>query len=84
MPAVEALAMGKPTLTSDLPVLREVTLGLAQYLADPTDVGAMAESIATILDRPAQYTPPAARVAEMQHAFSPRTIAGRYLKALID
>ena len=40
MPAVESLAMGKPTLTSGLPVLREVTLELAQYLDDPTDVGA--------------------------------------------
>src|SRR5262249_52377822 len=35
MPAVEALAMGAPTLVSDLPVLREVTLNAAHYIADP-------------------------------------------------
>ena len=84
MPAVESLAMGKPTLVSGLPVLREITLGLAQYLDDPTDVGAMGEAIAEMLDHPEQYRPPDDRIDDVRHAFSPRTIAQRYIEVLTD
>jgi glycosyltransferase involved in cell wall biosynthesis len=84
MPAVESLAMGKPTLVSGLPVLREVTLGAAHYIDDPTDVEAMAERIAAVLDRPAQFQPPPELVERVRESFSPREIARRYLKVLTD
>jgi len=82
MPAVESLAMGKPTLTSDLPVLREVTLGLAQYLEDPTNVAAMSDVICTMLDHPGHYRPAVDRVEQVRHAFAPLTIARRYVDVL--
>ena len=84
MPAVESLAMGKPTLTSGLPVLREVTLELAQYLDDPTDVGAMADAIIAMLDCPEQYRPRQADVDRVRREFAPHTIARRYLDILTN
>ncbi len=57
MPAVESLAMGKPTLVSGLPVLGEVTFNSAAYLDDPEDVNAMAEAIVAILRSPSRYQP---------------------------
>jgi glycosyltransferase involved in cell wall biosynthesis len=82
MPAVESLAMGKPTLVSGLPVLREVTLGSAHYIDDPTNVEAMAESIGAILDRPADFQPTQELVARVHERFSPREIARQYLRVL--
>jgi glycosyltransferase involved in cell wall biosynthesis len=82
MPAVESLAMGKPTLVSGLPVLREVTLGAAHYIDDPTNVEAMAESIVTILDRPRDFQPTQELVDRVRQRFSPREIARRYLQVL--
>jgi glycosyltransferase involved in cell wall biosynthesis len=82
MPAVESLAMGKPTLVSGLPVLREVTLGAAQYIDDPTHVDAMADNIAAILDRPEQFRPARELVERVRERFSPREIARQYLQVL--
>jgi glycosyltransferase involved in cell wall biosynthesis len=82
MPAVESLAMGKPTLVSGLPVLREVTFDSACYLDDPTDVGAMAEAIITILNHSEQFQPAAELVERVRNTFSPREIARRYLHVL--
>jgi glycosyltransferase involved in cell wall biosynthesis len=82
MPAVESLAMGKPTLVSGLPVLREVTLGSAQYIDDPANVDAMAESIGAILDRPARFQPTPELVERVRERFSPREIARQYLQVL--
>jgi glycosyltransferase involved in cell wall biosynthesis len=82
MPAVESLAMGKPTLVSDLPVLREVTFNSAFYLDDPTDVNAMAEAIIAVLQRPEHFQPTAELAERVRDTFSPRQIARRYLKVL--
>jgi glycosyltransferase involved in cell wall biosynthesis len=84
MPAVEALAMGKPTLVSGLPVLREVTLNSASYIEDPTNVGAMSESIRTMLSNLDRFQPAVELTEQVQHLFSPRTIARRYLEILTD
>jgi glycosyltransferase involved in cell wall biosynthesis len=82
MPAVESLALGKPTLVSGLSVLREVTLNSAHYLDDPTNVGAMAEALATMLAAPQRFAPTPATVEEVRHRFAPRQIAQRYLEVL--
>jgi glycosyltransferase involved in cell wall biosynthesis len=84
MPAIESLAMGKPTLVSGLPVLREVTLNSAQYLDDPTDVEAMSEAIVNILASPERYRPTTQLMERLREEFSPRTIARRYLDILIN
>ena len=82
MPAVESLAMGKPTLVSGLPVLREVTLGAAYYIDDPTNIDAMADSISAILDHPASFQPAPELVDRVRERFSPREIARQYLQVL--
>lgn len=82
MTAVESMAMGKPTLVSGLPVLREITFHAAQYLDDPTDVGAMAEAIDEIITSSDRYRPDARIMEKMRIAFSPQTIAQQYLRVL--
>ncbi len=84
MPAIESLGMGKPTLVSGLPVLREVTLDSAQYLDDPTNVAAMSEAILEISNSPERYGPTTELVERLRKKFSPRTIARRYLDVLIN
>jgi glycosyltransferase involved in cell wall biosynthesis len=49
LPALEALACGVPAVVSDLPVLREVTGGLAQYVP-VGDVDALAATLRITLD----------------------------------
>ena len=44
LPALEALACGVPVVTTDIPVLREVTGGLAEYVP-VGDVAALAEAL---------------------------------------
>jgi glycosyltransferase involved in cell wall biosynthesis len=83
MPAVESLAMGKPTLVTGLPVLREVTLNSAQYLDDPEKVGAIAADIKTILKNPSQFQPPPEIVAKVRSSFAPRNVAEQYLRVLL-
>ena len=82
MPAVESLAMGKPTLVSGLPVLREVTLNAAQYMNDPTDVVAMAEAMVQIISNPERFRPSSTIVNEVHRRFAPREVASRYLNVL--
>jgi glycosyltransferase involved in cell wall biosynthesis len=52
LPAVEALACGIPVVASDIPVLREVTGGLAEY-APAGDVPALATALQRVLAAPA-------------------------------
>ncbi len=49
LPAVEAMACGVPVVVSDIPVLREVTGGLAQYVP-VGDVEALAATLRITLD----------------------------------
>ncbi len=44
LPALEALAVGRPVVAADIPVLREVVGGYAEY-ADPYDVSALAAAL---------------------------------------
>ena len=83
MPAVEALALGTPTLVTDLPVLREVTLNHAEYLADPLDERQLAEQIAQILRRGEAARPAPDVCRDMRCRFAPETIAAQYLDLLL-
>ena len=80
MPAIEALAMGAPTLVSGLPVLREVTLQSANYLDDPEDAASMADAMSAILSAPESYRPSDELRETLRARFSPRNIAQQYLK----
>jgi glycosyltransferase involved in cell wall biosynthesis len=83
MPAAEALALGVPTLVSDLPVLREVTLGGAQFVADPRSAGELAERIACILKDGGTSRPPAELSERIRRHYAPPTIARQYYDLLI-
>ncbi|MBD2104413.1 glycosyltransferase family 1 protein [Leptolyngbya sp. FACHB-261] len=82
MPAVEALGMGLPTLTTRCTSLPEVTLNLAQYVDDPLDPQEMAEHLTEMLRHRSQFVPSAEAVAQVRAAYEPTTIARRYLKLL--
>lgn len=84
IPAQEALAAGAPLLCSDLPVLREVTGGLATF-ADPRDDALLAKGIIEVC-----ATPPAPRpaVAELLTRYGAMEVGRRlldvYQRAAVD
>jgi glycosyltransferase involved in cell wall biosynthesis len=82
MPAIEAMASGTPTLVSDLPVFREVTLGAARYLHEPQDPDAVCDSIDQVLAAGIQARPSQELIAEVRRVFAPATIARQYLDVL--
>lgn len=83
MPAVEALALGVPTLVSGLPVLREVTLGGARYIENPLDEHETAEQMIGMLRAPNAVRPSPQFCCELRNRFAPITIARQYLDALL-
>jgi glycosyltransferase involved in cell wall biosynthesis len=83
MPAAEALALRTPTLVSDLPVLREVTLGGAQYLANPQSQDELAERVAGIL-KDVEAARPLPELAEkIRRHYAPPTIARQYYDLMV-
>jgi glycosyltransferase involved in cell wall biosynthesis len=82
MPAIEAMASGAPTLVSDLPVFREVTLGAAHYLGEPLNPDAVCDAIDQVLAAGAQARPSPEMIAKMRRMFAPATIARQYLDVL--
>jgi len=83
MPAVEALALGAPTLVSDLPVLREVTLNRANYIPDPRYDHALAEQMLAILEQGDAARPSLDFRQEIRARFAPETIARQYLSIML-
>jgi glycosyltransferase involved in cell wall biosynthesis len=83
MPAVESMALGAPTLVTGLPVLREVTLGAAQYIENPQDVDEMATRIADLLRAGDAARPSAELRREFRERFAPETIAAQYVKVMV-
>jgi glycosyltransferase involved in cell wall biosynthesis len=82
MPPIEAMSLGTPALVSDIPPLREITLGYAHYLADPTDAAGMAGHIQSIVEQGAAAKPTSEAVARLRRTFAPSTIAAQYLDVL--
>lgn len=62
LPVLEALAAGRPVVISDLPVLHEISGGLA-ISADPLDVDALASALAAVLSAPDDAAARSARQA---------------------
>lgn len=60
LPALEALAAGRPVLAADIPALREVTGGHATF-ADPRDVASLADALARLVASPDAASDVAAR-----------------------
>jgi len=84
MPAVEALALGAPTLVSDLPVLREVTLNKAHYVEHPRDEHELADRMLAMLDMGDVARPSPELRQKIRERFAPATIARKYLGLLLD
>lgn len=82
MPAVESLALGTPTIVSDLPVLREVTLGRAQYIENPRCHIELSELIGTILQNVDAARPSAELMGELRRHYAPQRIAEQYCELL--
>jgi len=83
MPAVEAMALGAPTLVSGLPVLREVTFGAARYIENPLNEHEVAAQIANLLNAGDSARPSLELRREFRERFAPETIAQQYLNLLV-
>jgi glycosyltransferase involved in cell wall biosynthesis len=83
MPAVEAMALGAPTLVSGLPVLREVTFGAARYIENPLNEHEVAEQITDLLNAGDSARPSLEQRREFRQRFAPETIAQQYLDLLV-
>jgi glycosyltransferase involved in cell wall biosynthesis len=83
MPPIEAMALGVPTLVTDIPPLREITMGKAHYLRDPMNAAEMAEQIVAIIGDGAAAKPSAETISLFRHSFAPATIAKKYLNVLL-
>ena len=84
MPAVEALALGAPTLVSDLPVLREVTLDGARYVSNPQDEHEMAQRMAEVIEAGPAARPSPEFSRDLRNRFAPETIARKYLSVMLN
>ena len=82
MPAIEALALGTPTIVSDIPPLREITLGAGRFVADPLDDLQLAEALVAVAANVDAARPTRTMISEIRNRFSPRTIAKQYLELL--
>jgi glycosyltransferase involved in cell wall biosynthesis len=83
MPAVESLALGTPTLVSDLPVLREVTLNGARYVTNPQSASELAAHIAEILNNVDSTRPSRELMNNLRTHYAPETIARQYYDLLV-
>ncbi|MFC0406634.1 glycosyltransferase family 4 protein [Roseomonas elaeocarpi] len=78
MPAVEALGMGLPTLTTRETALPETTMGVAQYLDDPFSVAEWASRLEVMLRSPEQFRPTDEQVVRLQERYRVDRIARAY------
>jgi len=83
MPAAEALALGTPTIVSDLPVLREITFGGAQFLEDIRSAEELAERIADALENVEGARPSPLLAERIRCHYAPKTIARRYYELMV-
>ena len=77
------MALCAPTLVSDLPVLREVTLNHANYIEHPRDEHELAERMLEVLNRGDAARPTQEFRREIRDRFSPVTIARKYLALML-
>ena len=80
MPPVEAMGFGKPTLVSDIPVLKEVTMGSAIYVQNPDSFDAWKIAIKDNLDKLEVVTPQFERFKQqiVSH-YHPNKVSSLYL-----
>jgi glycosyltransferase involved in cell wall biosynthesis len=81
MPAVEALGLGLPVLTTRCAAIPETTLGLATYVDNPTDSGEWADRLGNLLRNPVAYTPDLQTVRAVRERYDTARIARAYVDA---
>lgn len=84
MPAIEAMTMQTPTVLSDLPVLREVTLNSSNYVADPLSEQSMAKAIMATLELGPAAKPSNVVADNLRNRCAPATVARKYLDACFN
>ena len=77
------MALGAPTLVTDLPVLREVTFDAAHYIQNPLNPDEMADQITYLLNAGDAAHPSPELRREFRQRFAPETIAQQYLNLLV-
>lgn len=83
LPAVEALGLRLPVLTTRRTSIPQATLGLAAYLDDPLDPGEMAARLGEILADPDAHRPSPEAVERIRAEYNPARIARRYREVLL-
>jgi glycosyltransferase involved in cell wall biosynthesis len=83
MPAVEALGLGVPTLTTRRTSLPEVTLGKAAYTDDPTSPVELAARMVEMVRERSRFVPSPETMASLRAHYDPRRIAREYLRVMI-
>lgn len=79
----EALACGRPVVTSDTPAAREVLRdGVDAVLVPPGDAAALAAALVRLADRGVREALGASGLSLYRRAFTPTAVAGRLLSAL--
>jgi glycosyltransferase involved in cell wall biosynthesis len=81
-PAIEALGMGLPVLTTNRTAIPEMTRGLAAYVENPFDVDEMASRLKCMCDAPKDFAPASTQVAQLREEYSPETIARAFSEVL--
>ncbi|QQN65742.1 glycosyltransferase family 4 protein [Bradyrhizobium diazoefficiens] len=84
LPPVEAMGLGSAAIVSDIAALREVTLGLANYVSDPRSVDEWADQIHAVLSRSISREASGAIAGKLREAYSGRAIAEKYLDLIHD
>ncbi|GGX16449.1 hypothetical protein GCM10007242_23780 [Pigmentiphaga litoralis] len=82
MPAIEALGLGVPTLLSGIASLKEITLGEAHYITDPTSVDMWASGMLDLLADPLSRAHTLQRSHKIRALYEPRKVAGNLLTHL--
>lgn len=80
LPAVEALGMGLPVVTTSCAAIPETTLGMASYVSDPTDPRELAAVMSEVAAAPDRFRPAPSSTAALRAHYDCGTIARRYLE----
>ena len=84
LPAVEALGLGVPVVSTRVGSLVEVSLGLADFVSDPTAPVEFAAHLVAVLASPSTFTPTAADQTRVREHYAPRRIAAIYDEAVTE
>jgi len=82
MPPVEAMGMGLPVLTTRCTAIPEVTMDLAQYVQNPTDVDEWCDRLTEMITNRDRYVPSLNTIQLIRQTYDPVVIAKKYVDLL--